>query len=768
MRILFYVALSLVCALVASASFIYVALPAGFARDQVVAAVRAKTGRELFIAGPVTVSFYPKASVILHDASLSLPEGMSGDPFVRMERLELEMPLLPLFNREVRIERFMLVRPRLHLMVDRKGRRSWDFASTAPIAATSDAAEVSGLRGSVVETGKTPEAEVLGAVQAPAPSAAGLEEVSLGEMLIEDGSIVYFDELSGTRQRVDRIDARVEMAGIRKPVMIDGTLEWQEEPLPFKLEVAALKDLIEHRQSPVVASVTLPNGKAGFKGMAAFTDSLELQGAVDAETSSLSALSLWLGKPVPRLTGIEAVSIKSRLAYIGRKVTLDDAAVVLNDAKIGGTLSLDVAGRKPMVRADLAVDHLDLTPFMPKRAGTGDVAAKAESAAGDEVSGLVERVNAEIGGGAKKSRDKAQITGTVYDGGDDSWSSEPMSVASLAGLNADVKVAFGSLKAGTIETGQGKLAANLKDKLLKTKLQDVAAFGGKAGAVLTVDARQKEPRLEGNVVLRRVELGEVLAVVGIADLHGQGEISMSGMSTGASPRKLIAGLLGQGRIDMGAGAVTGIDVPMMFDELQTGKLAGWRRDTNARTEFDSLSASFSITKGKLASDDLKVTGRRLTMTGAGIIDLPARTLNYGARPVLFSAATAGGAAPRGIEIPVRITGPWAAPAFAPDLERIARNVLLDPATALNTTQELLGKVPQGAKLKEVIGKLTGGAVGGDFATTVTKALGDDGSVAVAPAEGGEPAAPVAADGQPSLIQQLINQQKQQSVFAPQP
>lgn len=757
MRFLFYTALSLVCAVVAAASFIFVALPAGFARDQVVAAVRAKTGRDLHVAGPVTVSFYPTASVVLHDASLSLPDVMSGDSFVKMERLELEMPLLPLFFREVRIARFVLIRPRLNLMVDKKGRRSWDFAGQVPVSASAPVS--SGLRGSVPDGSKTAAAADTADAEetVPGPSAAGLEGVSLGELRIEDGTIAYFDELSGSRQRIENIDARVHMAAIQSPVTAEGSLEWNKEALPFTLEIGSLKDIIERRPATLLAGLRGLHGDITFKGNASFTDAIALTGVVDAEATSLSALAEWLGKPVPKLAGLAAATIVARISYQGRKVALDEAQVSLGDATATGSLALDLAGRKPMVQADLKVDRLDLTTYLAKPAGLAKVAGKTADKSADPLDGLVARVNAEVGGG-KTAEDPAGVTGTVYDTGGEPWSAESMDLTGLSALNADVKIAFSSFKAGALETGPGKLTANLKERLLKTKLMDVAAFGGKAGAALTVDARQKEPRLEGNIVLRRAELGDVFeASTGSSNLEGPGEIVLSGMSTGASPRKLVMGLMGQGRIDMGRGAIIGIDIAQMFDDLQQGKLAGWRRDPGARTDFDALSASFSITKGKFASDDLSMTGRRLTMTGAGTVDLPSQTVNYGARPVLY-AAPVDGAPPRGIEIPVRVTGPWAAPAFAPDLGRIVRNLILDPATALDAASGALSHVQQGAKLKEAIGKLTGGSQANDFAATVTTLAGGTS------AEGATPQAPTVADGKPSLIEQLIQQQKQQSII----
>src|SRR5262249_16040879 len=70
--------------------------PVGLIRDQLVQEVKARTGRDLVVAGRTSLSLYPSPAVAMGDVLLSAPPGMGGAPFVSMRRLEARVPLLPL------------------------------------------------------------------------------------------------------------------------------------------------------------------------------------------------------------------------------------------------------------------------------------------------------------------------------------------------------------------------------------------------------------------------------------------------------------------------------------------------------------------------------------------------------------------------------------------------------------------------------------------------------------------------------------------------
>ncbi len=110
----------------------------------------------------------------------------------------------------------------------------------------------------------------------------------------------------------------------------------------------------------------------------------------------------------------------------------------------------------------------------------------------------------------------------------------------------------------------------------------------------------------------------------------------------------------------------------------------------------------------------------LRVTGAGIIHMPERTVDYTVKPKLIASlegqeGSADGAA-SGIEVPVRITGSWDRPTYRPDL----KGVLSDPGKAVETIKEI-GKKFKSKNASQVVDQLFGKKDGDDASTANVKA-----------------------------------------------
>src|SRR5262249_19795924 len=86
-------------------------------------------GRTLTVAGPLSVSLFPRVVVSLGGVALLPPEGMEGAATVTVPSIDAETSLWALFSRRPRLGRLTLHRPTIDLAIDAEGRRSWDLAS---------------------------------------------------------------------------------------------------------------------------------------------------------------------------------------------------------------------------------------------------------------------------------------------------------------------------------------------------------------------------------------------------------------------------------------------------------------------------------------------------------------------------------------------------------------------------------------------------------------------------------------------------------------
>ena len=139
-------------------------------------------------------------------------------------------------------------------------------------------------------------------------------------------------------------------------------------------------------------------------------------------------------------------------------------------------------------------------------------------------------------------------------------------------------------------------------------------------------------------------------------------------ATGATQQQMIASLAGAGTLRITDGAIYGFDLAKSLHQIGSLRLANAPTD---KTDFTSLTGTYTIKAGVLANNDMELRAPTATVAGAGIVSLPPRSLDYTLQTRL-SPGQGVAAALAAVAIPVQITGPWSRP-----------NVQADWSAALN-------------------------------------------------------------------------------------
>jgi AsmA protein len=153
----------------------------------------------------------------------------------------------------------------------------------------------------------------------------------------------------------------------------------------------------------------------------------------------------------------------------------------------------------------------------------------------------------------------------------------------------------------------------------------------------------------------------------------QAKISLQ--STGNNERAIMSNLGGTVFANFQDGSIRGLNVAQMVRSLTSGTLSGWQEGPEQSTELSQLSASFRVERGQATTNDLTMVGPLVRMTGAGTVDVAAKSLALRVEPKLVMTTEGQGRAadPVGLGIPVVIEGPWAAPRIYPDMAGILDN-----------------------------------------------------------------------------------------------
>jgi len=710
--------LGLVVVVAAGAAALVVAPPIDFIKTQAIAEIKSRTGRDLTISGPVEFSVFPALMVKLTGVTLSGPPGMGAAPFAVAKGVEARVKLLSLLQRRLSVDRLILSEPVFDFRIDASGRRSWDFSPPAKTSASVMAparVEVAQAKSALpdavrdfVDNASNPDN--------PSPSASAklavLDDLTLDELKIEQGTVHYADARSGVVEAATAIDAQLTLTALQNPLETTGTLTWNGQPVGFDVRLASPRALIEDRPARLRLAIKAAPVDARFDGSMTTRAGVELDGDLAAKGSSLRALAKWLGTELPPADGFGAHMVEAKLKASTRGVVLSDARAALDGATASGTLAVDVTGARPKLTGNVKLSYLDLNRYTLAAATTGDVrpviakpkamAPSAGSSVGKSAPASIEDlINAAPGlSGLGVGVSGANVPGAGVPGAQvkgytarDGWSGDPIRLDGLGAADADLRLGIGGLRWRDIKTGAAVATVSLKSKVLKVNLDDIMFYDGKGRAVVTLDANPQVPVFGLNLSADSVSgLPLLTDAIGFDRLSGKAKLQLAVGARGKSELEIVENLSGKADFAFTNGAVQGFNVGGALKALEQRRIPNFKASPTEATEFSELTASFVIDRGIATNNDLKLFSPLIRVGGSGNVALPARTIDYVLRPRLVASGQGQGATDKtsgdklaGLEIPLKVRGPLGDPAIEPDFNAI----LKDPNKALEAGKELL-------------------------------------------------------------------------------
>lgn len=702
---LLYGLLAIVALVGAGVAYLMIAPPTDLIREQMITQVRDKTGRTLRIDGRTGMTFYPSIGIEMGDVSLSAPPGMSAPPTVKMKSLTVAVKLLPLLSREISVDTLVLDKPVFDLRIDKAGNKSWDFALDAggakPVRfadagrATSKANDGGGLI-RLAQAGSTGGGDAM----------AALDNLSLGDVRIVDGTLNYTDEGTNARQEVRAINVKVGLDAIAKPLTAAGDLYWKGEKVAFDAKLTSPKLVMTNKPGDLVVTFAARPVSGGYDGKIQTANALQLDGALSADAPSLRALAAWTGTELPKVSGFGPLQIKGRLRADGPSYTLSNANLGLDGATATGEISARTDGERPKVNANLRLSQLDLNKYIsnePSPAASGGRGGGGDSGGGSSSGAKPSSIEDLL-----KRDDGTRVRGYSQRAG---WSTAPIDLSSLGLVDADANLTVGQLFWEKIKVGQSVIKVSLADAKMRADLTEMQLYSGRGQGIVTVDATAPVNSAVGaNFAIDGVAAKDFLKdAADISWLSGRGNLKLAIATRGGSQKAFVEALNGTSEFSFVDGAITGFNLPKAIREISQGNLRGLTSSSAEKTDFSELAATFKITNGIAQNDDLRLASPLLRVGGAGEIRLPAREVDYTVKPKLVAALEGQGGATglSGLEVPVRIHGPLDNPQYTPDF----KGLVSDPSKAVDAVKKI-GEQLKGKKAGEILDGLLGGGDSG--------------------------------------------------------
>ena len=615
------------------------------------AQVKEATGRDLVIAGPVDLNVLPSPSVDLRDLRFANSPWGSRADMVTLRQLEVEVDFLPLLTGDIVVQQLVLVEPDILLETNAEGGGNWEFGSA--------------------DSGDGAEGE-----------AAGAES---GEVVLPD---VHTFAVRGGRLTVrgpDGEDAvRLDLSEASGLVPDGGgarslTLLGSYNDIPFRVEgtFGNLREILSGAVSPLDLTVAAAGAEATVKGAAGDlvgAGSAKLQ--VAARGESLAALAPLAVTELPDLGPYE---ISGDFDVKGQRIEFSKLSLRLADSDLAGAGSLDLAGERPMVTADLVSESLDLTAFTE--------AASAQSDAGD-------KAQAQQGGQA------------APDAGGRIFSTEPLPFDALALLDAKLNLSSGQLRVSRrMVLNDVKLSAELKDARLSVDpLQGLLAGGALAGSA-RVEGAQTPPALRLALKGGGIDFSRLLQEAEISDqVDGELALDVALAGQGDSPHALASSLDGHVQAVSQDGTID--NALLRFLSAGLGDITGPLFGSADNAELNCIIGHFDIADGQATSRALVLDSGTFAIAGRGGLDLEAERVSLAfdtetSQPSLASLA-----------VPFKVIGPMDDPSILPDPIAAAGDVV----GTVGTVAETGGNIVAGAV--DTLGSLVGtgpiiGKIGSD-------------------------------------------------------
>jgi AsmA protein len=648
-------------------------------KDEVAAAVKQKTGRDLELEGDLHLSVFPWLALELGPARLGNPQGFGPGPFVAVQKADVGVKLFPLLRGALEVRRLQLEGLQLNLVKNAQGRTNWeDLAEPKPGAPAEPAETGDGALPDIA--GLSIKDSALDYRDLSTSAHWRLRDLNVDTGRLHEGDPVDIDmafvldqgeKSAATALKLKSevtLDTKAERYNF-KDLDLDATMKAAEEGqkdrrVTFKvpaLETDLSQQTLAAPQFVLqVAGAELSGALSGTK----IVDAPAFTGSLALKPVSPRDLMRELEAEVPKTTDPKALStlaFESKLKATGKSVDLEDLKLTLDDSKLTGSLGVEDFDTKA-IRFDLTVDQIDVDRYLEP----------------------------------EEKEEKKTAEAPVE-----------LPVKDLEALNARGTLAIGALKLAGIKMSAVKVSLDAKDGLTRINPAQAKLYGGAYRGNVAIDSRSDVPKWSMEEKVSGVDVAGLFGdLLDIKRLTGKATANAVVAARGSSNEAMMRSLDGRVDFEVADGAIEGKD---LWYELRRAR-AAWKREAapaqadTGRTTFKSLKGTANIADGVLNNPDFAMEMDYLKVNGSGTLDLVSQKLDYKLQTNLYQIPPED-AGPemkdlKAAEIPVRVSGTLADMKIRPDFDALVKAETKQKVD--DKTKELTDK------LKDKLGKWLGG------------------------------------------------------------
>jgi AsmA protein len=611
------------------------------------------TGRPFSVGGDVNLSFFPFVGVSFSDLHLGNPPGFEATDFISIKSFEVRVKLLPLLSRDVRVKRFVVKEPQIVLIKSKQGRGNWEFTAK--------------------NTGKSAPGPAQKPTSEEPLEGLPIRSLTVGDFSVTKGSVAWIDRTTGARETIDQLDLvladlsfdrpiglTVSARMDDKPVAVNGTVgpigrDPGKATIPLNLDVKALSDLALTLKGTVVSPADNPRAELTI-AISEFSprkllDQLGQSKVIDTADSGV----------------LSKMSMQAAIVAGTDKISVSKGEMVLDDIRINFNARLAEFSR-PDIAFEADLDRINLDHYLPSKTDK-----KSAVAAGSAQEGQTTTHAPKTGGtDGKQKTDYTSLRRLVLDG---------------------------KVKAGEVIVSKAKLNNLLmtirgRDGVLRVEPLQSDFYGGNLYLNGSMNVNQNVPRSTIKLQLKNVQAGPLLNDLGERDFlegtaNAAGNLSFSGDDAETAKKTLN----GKGDLRFSNGAIKGIDLVAMIQNVRAAFDEGQATTTGSQTDFTELSVPFTINNGVVETSQTNLQSHVLDVLVVGKADLVSENLDFRVDPKVVRKLGRQDKKKdySNVTVPVLVSGTFSSPKFSPDLESMAKQQIQEQLLESDKVQKYIEK-----------------------------------------------------------------------------
>jgi len=573
------------------------------------------TGRPFTIGGDLKLSLFPWAGVAFSDLHMGNPAGFTEKDFVSIESFDVKVKFLPLISKDIQVKRFVIVGPKITLEKTKGGKANWEGLSKrdptdASVEEKKQAGEVS-----LDSLGNLP-----------------IRGLAVAEFAVREGELLYIDHASDTRKEIKDLNIELKDVSLQQPVELFISANAEGKPLSIEGEVGPIgkkpgkgkmmvnlvvqaMDLLSMH---IEGSVTDLAGRPGFD-LGVSTDTFS---PMDLKNALVPDLELKTRDPEV----LTAMSVNMNIKGTTQNIQVFDAVIELDQSRMTFSASAkDLSKPDLTFRVDL--DKIDADRYLPP--------AKEK----------------------KEEKKPGKQTKTDY--------------GPLRKMVLDSVINIGELTIKGVQIKDIRIGVKGKNGVFNLDPVSLKAYEGNMAGVADLDFRGEVPVTKTKMEVKGVQVRGIISDFMKKDfLEGQTTASVNLSMSGDKAAQIKQTLTGTGELVFRNGAIVGIDLSGMVNNIKSAfGMAQFGEDTS-RTDFSELILPFEIEKGVVNTQNASLVSPGLRVLAKGKADFSKETIDFRIEPTFVATLKGQGDAEgrSGVTVPVLVSGSFTKPRFSPDLD----------------------------------------------------------------------------------------------------